>query len=41
METPAGLVEIEYEQIDAKVNWVKFANVKKLFGRRESDYRLP
>jgi 4-hydroxyproline epimerase len=28
METPAGLVEIEYQQTDSKVDWVKFTNVK-------------
>ncbi len=28
METPAGLVEIEYEQKEKRVEWVKFMNVK-------------
>jgi len=28
MEAPAGLVEIEYQQNDNKVEWVKFTNVK-------------
>jgi len=28
METPAGLVEIEYQQTGTKVDWVKFTNVK-------------
>tara|TARA_R110002051_G_scaffold34256_3_gene76331 strand:- start:56153 stop:57160 length:1008 start_codon:yes stop_codon:yes gene_type:complete len=28
METPAGLVKIEYEQTGKKVNWVKLTNVK-------------
>lgn len=28
METPAGLVEIEYQQTQKKVDWVKFTNVK-------------
>jgi len=28
MEAPAGLVEIEYQQNDNKVEWVKFNNVK-------------
>ncbi|AZJ36936.1 4-hydroxyproline epimerase [Tenacibaculum singaporense] len=28
METPAGLVEIEYQQTGKKVNWVRLTNVK-------------
>lgn len=28
MEAPAGLVEIEYQQMGAKVDWVKLTNVK-------------
>lgn len=28
METPAGLVHIEYQQTNKKVDWVKFTNVK-------------
>ncbi len=28
METPAGLVEIEYKQTNSKVDWVKLTNVK-------------
>jgi len=28
METPAGLVKIEYQQTNGKVNWVKLTNVK-------------
>ncbi|NNC70839.1 MAG: 4-hydroxyproline epimerase [Flavobacteriaceae bacterium] len=28
MESPAGLVEIEYQQTHTKVDWVKFINVK-------------
>ena len=28
MEAPAGLVEIEYQQTDKKVDWVKLTNVK-------------
>ncbi len=28
METPAGLVEVEYKQTGKKVDWVKFTNVK-------------
>ena len=28
MEAPAGLVEIEYNQGENKVDWVKFTNVK-------------
>ncbi|MFB9054839.1 4-hydroxyproline epimerase [Formosa undariae] len=28
MEAPAGLVDIEYQQIDGKVKWVKLTNVK-------------
>ena len=31
METPAGLVHIEYQQTNSKVDWVKLTNVKKLF----------
>jgi 4-hydroxyproline epimerase len=28
METPAGLVEIDYKQTDSKVDWVRLTNVK-------------
>jgi 4-hydroxyproline epimerase len=28
METPAGIVKVEYQQTDRKVDWVKFTNVK-------------
>ncbi len=28
METPAGLVQVEYQQTDGKVDWVKLTNVK-------------
>lgn len=28
METPAGLVEVEYQQTEGKVDWVKLINVK-------------
>ena len=35
METPAGLVEVEYEQTGKKVEWVKFNNVKSFLAAEE------
>lgn len=35
METPAGLVKVEYQQTDKKVDWVKFNNVKSFFAASE------
>lgn len=35
METPAGLVEVEYQQTDKKVDWVKFNNVKSFLAASE------
>jgi 4-hydroxyproline epimerase len=35
LETPAGLVEVVYQQTDKKVNWVKFNNVKSFLTASE------
>jgi len=35
METPAGLVNIEYQQTKGKVNWVKLTNVKSYLAAEE------
>ncbi|WP_281542801.1 4-hydroxyproline epimerase [Maribacter aestuarii] len=35
METPAGLVQIEYQQSDKKVDWVKLTNVKSYLAATE------
>jgi len=35
METPAGLVEVEYQQTAKKVEWVKFNNVKSFLAAEE------
>jgi len=35
METPAGLVEVEYQQTGKKVDWVKFNNVKSFLAATE------
>lgn len=35
METPAGLVKVEYQQTDKKVDWVKFNNVKSFLAASE------
>lgn len=35
MESPAGLVHIEYQQTDKKVDWVKFTNVKSYLAAQE------
>ena len=45
METPAGLVQIEYQETGSKVDWVKLTNVKILLAATElsidcSDRRL-
>ena len=32
METPAGLVEIDYQESNGKVEWVKLTNVKSYLG---------
>ena len=35
MEAPAGLVEIEYSQVGAKVDWVKIRNVKSYLAKEQ------
>ena len=35
LETPAGLVEVEYQQTAKKVDWVKFNNVKSFLAAEE------
>jgi len=35
LETPAGLVEVVYQQADKKVDWVKFNNVKSFLAASE------
>ncbi|NNL80455.1 MAG: hydroxyproline-2-epimerase, partial [Flavobacteriaceae bacterium] len=35
METPAGLVQIEYKQTGKKVEWVKLINVKSYLAERD------
>ena len=35
LETPAGLVEVEYQQTGKKVDWVKFNNVKSFLAGSE------
>lgn len=35
METPAGLVQIEYQQTEGKVDWVKLTNVKSYLAATE------
>ncbi|MBN4070594.1 4-hydroxyproline epimerase [Olleya sp. AH-315-F22] len=35
METPAGIVEIEYQETDKKVDWVKFVNVKSYLAAKD------
>lgn len=35
MESPAGLVQIEYKQTDKKVDWVKLTNVKSFLAATE------
>jgi 4-hydroxyproline epimerase len=41
METPAGLVEIEYQQTDNKVDWVKLINVKSYLAAEELTVDCP
>jgi 4-hydroxyproline epimerase len=41
METPAGLVEVEYQHADNKVNWVKLTNVKSYLAARELTIKCP
>ncbi|MGI9548038.1 MAG: 4-hydroxyproline epimerase [Flavobacteriaceae bacterium] len=35
LETPAGLVEVEYQQTDKTVDWVKFNNIKSFLAATE------
>ena len=41
METPAGLVEVEYQHANNKVNWVKLTNVKSYLAARELTIKCP
>ncbi len=41
METPAGLVEIEYQQTDKKVDWVKLKNVKSYLAAQDLTVNCP
>lgn len=41
MEAPAGLVEIQYEQIEDKVNWVKLTNVKSYLAAEDLTVDCP
>jgi len=41
METPAGLVEIEYQETDKKVDWVKFVNVKSYLAAKDLTIDCP
>lgn len=41
MEAPAGLVEIEYQQIDKKVDWVRLTNVKSYLAAEELTIDCP
>jgi 4-hydroxyproline epimerase len=41
METPAGLIEVEYQHADNKVNWVKLTNVKSYLAARELTIKCP
>ncbi len=41
METPAGLVEIEYQQTEKKVDWVKFINVKSYLAAEGLNVNCP
>ncbi|WP_298286080.1 4-hydroxyproline epimerase [uncultured Lutibacter sp.] len=41
METPAGLVEIEYQQTNKKVDWVKLVNVKSYLAARDLTVECP
>ena len=41
METPAGLVEIEYQQSGPKVDWVKLTNVKSYLAAKDLTVECP
>ncbi|WNW02391.1 4-hydroxyproline epimerase [Tenacibaculum sp. HL-MS23] len=41
MEAPAGLVEIEYKQVNNKVEWVKLTNVKSYLAAQELTINCP
>lgn len=41
MEAPAGLVEIEYQQTDKKVNWVRLTNVKSYLAAENLTIECP
>jgi 4-hydroxyproline epimerase len=41
METPAGLVEIEYQQTGSKVDWVKLMNVKSYLAAENLTVECP
>ena len=41
METPAGLVEIEYQQTNNKVDWVKLMNVKSYLAAKDLTIHCP
>ena len=41
METPAGLVEVEYHQSGCKVDWVKFTNVKSYLAAENLTVECP
>lgn len=41
MEAPAGLVEIEYQQTENKVNWVKLTNVKSYLAAENLSIECP
>jgi len=41
METPAGLVQIEYQQTGKKVNWVKLTNVKSYLAAENLTVECP
>lgn len=41
METPAGLLEIEYKQTGNKVDWVKFVNVKSYLAAEDLTIDCP
>ncbi len=41
MEAPAGLVDIDYEQIEGKVNWVRLKNVKSYLAAEKLTVECP
>ena len=41
MEAPAGLVEIEYQQTNGKVNWVRLTNVKSYLAAENLSIECP